>query len=161
MNELSSEMIWGILEQVTDPEIPVISVVDMGIIRSVALDGDFAKVVMTPTFAGCPALAVMRSEIEKCLLAAGVRQVEVSIVLAPPWSSNWITARGRKSLKEFGLAPPPLYHDNIEAAWEIPAICPYCSSEDTEMKNDFGPTLCRTLYVCRNCRQPFEQFKPI
>jgi len=118
-------------------------------------------VVITPTFAGCPAQMVIRAEIEQRLRNAGAERVQVQVVYAPPWSSDWITERGREQLREAGLAPPPRHDGNAMAAREAPAACPYCRSEETRMTNDFGSTLCRSIYVCHACRQPFEQFKPI
>ena len=161
MSSLTHEKIWSLLEQITDPEIPAISLVDLGVIRSVGVDGQNVSVVMTPTFAGCPALAVMREVIRTRLLAEGAGEVNVHLALAPPWSTNWITTQGRERLRDFGLAPPPKHDGDIEAALQAPAVCPNCASADTILKNDFGPTLCRSLYVCRACRQPFEQFKPL
>ena len=161
MSALTPEAIWRALEDVHDPEIPVLSVVDLGIIRSVGLAGETATVVMTPTFAGCPALGVMREAIEQRLRAAGAVQVQVRVMLAPAWRSDWITPRGRERLKAFGLAPPPRHAGDVAAALRLPVACPYCDSEDTRLTNDFGPTLCRAIYVCQACRQPFEQFKPL
>jgi ring-1,2-phenylacetyl-CoA epoxidase subunit PaaD len=161
MSVLSTDAVWKALEEVSDPEIPTLSVVDLGIIRSVGVDGETVTVAMTPTFAGCPALAVMRAEIKQRLLAAGAQRVEVRLVLAPPWSSDWITSRGRAQLRAAGLAPPP-YHGGAPAdVWDAPAVCPYCGSQDTRVTNNFGSTLCRSIYVCDGCRQPFEQFKPL
>lgn len=158
---LATADIWRVLEEVKDPEIPVVSLVEMGIVRSVGIEDARIVVVMTPTFAGCPAIGVMHAEIGVRLRAAGAQQVEVKISHAPPWSSDWITPQGRQRLKEFGLAPPPLHEGRIAAALAQPAACPYCDSTDTTLKNDFGPTLCRAIYVCNGCRQPFEAFKPL
>jgi ring-1,2-phenylacetyl-CoA epoxidase subunit PaaD len=158
---LSSEDIWQILETVTDPEIPVVSVVDLGLIRSVAAEGERVMVVMTPTFAGCPAVGVMREEIEARLRQAGAEDVQVRLVHAPPWSSDWITPQGRERLRAFGLAPPVRHGGQVAAALAAPVVCPYCGSTETELRNDFGPTLCRAIYTCNACSQPFEGFKPL
>lgn len=158
---LTSAGVWQILGEVTDPEIPVISLVDLGLIRGVGVADERVIVTLTPTFAGCPALQVMRAEIEERLLAAGAATVDVRLVNAPAWTSDWITPRGRQRLAEFGLSPPPLHGGRLEAALAAPAICPYCGSENTRLKNDFGSTLCRAIHVCDTCRQPFEAFKPI
>lgn len=161
MSELSLAQIWQVLDQVKDPEIPVVSVVEMGLIRSVGWEGQKLLVTMTPTFAGCPALQVMQAEIAASLQRAGADQVEVRLAYSPPWSSDWITSAARAKLKDFGLAPPPRLKDaGTVSAFERVA-CPYCGSQDTELKNSFGPTLCRAIFVCQHCRQPFEQFKPI
>jgi len=161
MQALTSQQVWQILEEVKDPEIPVVSVVEMGLIRQVALSENHVLVRMTLTFAGCPALQVMRTEIEDRLRQAGAEEVQVQITLSPPWTTDWITAEARKKLKGFGLAPPPQHGGNFEKLLKMNAICPYCDSQNTQMKNDFGPTLCRVIYVCQECKQPFEQFKPV
>ena len=161
MQALTSQQVWQILEQVKDPEIPVVSVVEMGLIRQVALDKNHVFVSMTPTFAGCPALQVMRSEIETRLQQAGADNIQVQITLSPPWTSDWITTEARKKLKAFGLAPPPQHSGDFERLLQETATCPYCDSQNTLLKNDFGPTLCRAIYVCQDCKQPFEQFKPV
>jgi ring-1,2-phenylacetyl-CoA epoxidase subunit PaaD len=139
----------------------VVSVVEMGLIRQLGMDGETFIVVMTPTFSGCPALQVIQAEIAERLLQAGIEQVSVRISLSPAWSSDWITSSGREKLKSFGLAPPPHHQGNLELAWEAPVVCPYCASSWTTMTNSFGSTLCRAMYVCLDCRQPFEQFKPV
>ncbi|MEJ2265438.1 MAG: phenylacetate-CoA oxygenase subunit PaaJ [Anaerolineales bacterium] len=161
MATLTSERIWDILEEIKDPEIPVVSVVEMGLIRSVGLEGKKIIVVMTPTFAGCPALDVIQREIDRHIRSAGAQDVEVKMTYSPPWSSNWILPEGRRKLKEFGLAPPPRHKDDIQSALLEEVTCPYCDSRQTTLKNSFGPTLCRAIYYCNNCHQPFEQFKPL
>lgn len=158
---ISTEEIWRILEQVKDPEIPVVSVVELGMIRSVGVEGDQIIVTLTPTFIGCPALHVIQSEIEARLLQAGAPQAQTRLSFSPAWSSDWITSAGRARLKAMGLAPPPRHDGQLEAALLAEVNCPYCGSSQTELKNDFGSTLCRAIYVCAACRQPFEQFKPI
>jgi ring-1,2-phenylacetyl-CoA epoxidase subunit PaaD len=158
---LTAEEVWQLLDQVKDPEIPVVSVVDLGLIRSVGIAGSSIHIIMTPTFTGCPALEVMRSAIVERLQAAGAQEVAVRLTLRPPWSTDWITSQGRQNLEKFGLAPPPVHAGRLEAVLDAPTACPHCSSLNTERKNDFGSTLCRAIYVCRDCRQPFEGFKPI
>lgn len=161
MNNLTSHQVWNILEEVKDPEIPVVSVVEMGMIRQVAVEGDHVYVSMTPTFAGCPAIQVMQSDIKERMRDAGAAKVEVEIKLFPPWSTDWITSEAREKLKSFGLAPPPQYGGDFEILLLDAVSCPYCNSTNTSLKNDFGPALCRAIYVCNDCGQPFEQFKPI
>jgi len=161
MAELTAEQVWRILAEVNDPEIPVVSVVDLGIIRAVEVRGDEVQVQMTPTFQGCPAVQVMRKEIENRLLEAGARSVQVTLVHSPPWTSQWISPQGREKLRSFGLAPPPVHQGNIEDALLTITACPYCGSQDTSLTNSFGSTLCRMIFVCNSCRQPFEQFKPL
>lgn len=153
--------VWAILEDVRDPEIPVISVVDLGVIQGVEVAGDRVRVELTPTFAGCPALHVMQREIQERVAALGPKAVEVVIVLSPPWTTDRITPAGREKLKAFGLAPAPIHAGDIKAALLEQATCPYCGSQDTVLKNGFGSTACRSIHFCNGCRQPFEAFKPI
>ena len=158
---LTEAAAWKILADVTDPEIPVVSLIEMGIIRAVQVEGEQITVQMTPTFSGCPALTVMAEDIERALLGAGAVAVEVQTVLSPPWSSDWITESGRAKLKAFGLAPPPQHGGNMVVTFFEPVACPRCESTNTTMRNSFGPTLCRAIYYCEECQEPFEQFKPI
>lgn len=154
--------IWAALAEIPDPEIPPVSLVDMGIIRDVAVAEDgHVTVTMTPTFSGCPALHVMRQDIVRKLHELGFTDVTVETTLHPPWSSDWISDAGRARLKAFGLAPPPRHGGQIEVVFYDPVSCPYCDSADTTVKNDFGSTLCRAIYYCNSCQQPFEQFKPL
>jgi len=161
MSPLTTEQIWLLLSEITDPEIPVLSVVDLGMVRSVGIQGNKAIVVMTPTFAACPALAWLEEQIAHHLKEAGAGEVEVRWTLAPAWSTDWLTPQARQRLKAFGIAPPPRHAGQLEAALQEAVLCPYCSSPHTELKNDFGPTLCRAIYYCLDCHQPFERFKPI
>jgi ring-1,2-phenylacetyl-CoA epoxidase subunit PaaD len=155
------QLIWQLLEQVKDPEIPVVSVVEMGIIRGVTLEDDHVQVTMTPTFSGCPALHAMQTDVKQTLAAAGYDGVEICITHNPPWTSDWITPEARQKLKDFGLAPPPIHNGQFEILLLDTVRCPYCDSTDTSIKNTFGSTLCRAIYYCQNCQQAFEQFKPL
>jgi ring-1,2-phenylacetyl-CoA epoxidase subunit PaaD len=158
---ITVEAIWIALNTVSDPEIPVVSLVEMGVIRDVQLNDQEVVVTMTPTFSGCPALLVMETDIKICLEALGIPKVTVETTFDPPWTSDWITAEARGKLKGIGLAPPPMHNGSIEMVLVNPAICPYCNSEDTSMRNSFGPTACRMIFYCNHCNQPFEQFKPL
>lgn len=161
MIEASLDHVWEALEDVKDPEIPNVSVVELGLIRQVGFEGSTLIVAMAPTFVGCPALNVMRGAIREKLLGLGMDRVEVRIVVQPPWTSDWITSEGRKKLKLVGLAPPPKHGGDLEHFIDASVSCPYCESTNTEVKNSFGSSLCRSIYFCNNCTQPFEQFKPI
>jgi ring-1,2-phenylacetyl-CoA epoxidase subunit PaaD len=161
MSKITPAKIWQLLDEVMDPEIPVVSVVEMGMIRSVSIEGGTARVVVTPTFVGCPALDAIQESIRARLRQAGADEVLVTFSLSPPWSSDQITARGREKLRSFGLAPPSRHAGRVDLALLEPVACPFCGSQDTVMKNSFGPTLCRMIYVCKACSQPFELFKPI
>lgn len=157
-----TERVWQALEGVMDPEIPVVSVVDMGIIRAVGVGVEGVTVTMTPTFSGCPALDVMRRDIMAAVRELGVGQVTVQVVLHPPWSTEWISEAGRERLRRFGLAPPPRHGGQIASvAFFDLAECPRCGSTNTSLRNAFGPTLCRMIWYCNECRDAFEQFKPL
>jgi ring-1,2-phenylacetyl-CoA epoxidase subunit PaaD len=142
---------WAVLAQVPDPEIPVVSVVDLGIVRSVAVHDDQVEVTLTPTYTGCPATLPIRRAVETALRER-FSQVDVQVTLAPAWTTDWITTAGRRRLQEYGIAPPnPATHQ--------PKQCPNCGSADTEQLSEFGSTPCKALYRCRACREPFDYFK--
>lgn len=157
----STEAIWSALEKVKDPEIPVVSIVELGLIRQVGIEGRRLVITMTPSFVGCPALDTMKREVERSMAVLGHPEVEVKTVLHPPWTSDWITSQGRAKLERFGLAPPIIHGGDLESLVDAAAVCPYCRSDQTDRKNSFGPTLCRAIYYCNSCNQPFEQFKPL
>lgn len=159
---ITSDQIWQVLNQVKDPEIPVVSLVEMGIVRDVVVDESGVVVTMTPTFSGCPALHVMQRDIETAVRQLGVTKVTVETILHPPWSSDWITDEAREKLRRFGLAPPQKHGGNLATvAFLDVAQCPRCGSKNTVLKNSFGPTLCRMIYYCNDCQDAFEQFKPL
>lgn len=158
---LTAEAVWNTLREIMDPEIPVVSVVEMGIIRDVDVRPDRVTVSMTPTFAGCPALDVMRDEIVRRVRHLGATNVEVKTVLSPPWTSDWITDAARVKLAAFGLAPPVRHGGNIAGAISKAGRCPRCEGTNVTLKNAFGSTLCRMIFYCEDCRDAFEQFKPI
>jgi ring-1,2-phenylacetyl-CoA epoxidase subunit PaaD len=161
-NTVTPQQIWQTLNQVKDPEIPVVSLVEMGIVREVVVADDGVLVTMTPTFSGCPALHVMQRDIETAVRQLGVQQVTVKTVLHPPWTTDWITDEAREKLRQFGLAPPQKHGgDLISVAFLDVAECPRCGSKNTVIKNSFGPTLCRMIYYCNDCQDAFEQFKPL
>lgn len=153
--------VWDALQAVKDPELPAISLVELGVVRAVAVDGTAVTIALTPTFAGCPAFHTMRSDVERCVLALGATAVEVRRVLAPAWSSDDITPAGRRKLHDFGLAPPVQHGGLLAIALEAPARCPRCGSFDTLLRNAFGSTLCREIHTCRRCEETFERFKPL
>jgi ring-1,2-phenylacetyl-CoA epoxidase subunit PaaD len=156
---------WEVLRRVPDPEIPVISVTDLGIVRDVVANEDCVEVIVTPTYAGCPATEVIRASIEEALRAAGAVSVQIRTRLDPPWTTDWIAPAARKRLREYGIAPPhalPLDEQPILfAPRRLPVECPLCRSDDTERLSQFGATACKALYRCRSCREPFEYFKPL
>jgi len=158
---LTVKHIWRALEGVKDPEIPLVSVVDMGIVREVSKEGRGFVIKITPTFSGCPAMHVIEEEVEACVRDLGAHYVRVEIALSPPWSSDWLSEKARQSIKDFGIAPPLKHGGRFELTFYDQVCCPYCDSINTDQKNAFGPTLCRAIYYCFDCQQPFEQFKAL
>jgi ring-1,2-phenylacetyl-CoA epoxidase subunit PaaD len=155
--------VWDALAEIPDPEIPVISLVDLGVVRDVAVDGARVRVEFTPTFLGCPALEVMRDA-----MAEKVRELggdpDVQVITDDSWSTDRISAAGREKLRESGFAPPAPRGESKPTLVQLQSAvfrCPYCGSTDTRLENIFGPTPCRSLRYCASCRQPFEQFKTI
>ncbi|MGH2694488.1 MAG: 1,2-phenylacetyl-CoA epoxidase subunit PaaD [Actinomycetota bacterium] len=156
--------IWDALTRVPDPEIPAVSVADMGMIETVEVRDGRARVVVLPTFTGCPAIPVIKDDVAAAVAAVeGVDEVEVEFSFDPPWTTDRITEEGRAKLRDFGLAPPTGKGPVLVADIGLPtvALCPFCGSRNTVNENPFGPTPCRALYYCNDCRNPFEQFKPI
>jgi ring-1,2-phenylacetyl-CoA epoxidase subunit PaaD len=157
----TQDQILAALHDVKDPEIPAVSIVEMGLIAGVEIGPDRVGVKITPTFAGCPAVEVMRAGVEQRLRALGVKEVRAEITFDPPWDSNRISPEGRRKLKEFGLAPPRPYSGSVDLIQIQFVNCPFCDSADTVLESAFGPTLCRAIHYCNHCRQSFEQFKPV
>lgn len=157
------QQIWDVLAEVKDPEIPTISVVDLGIISGVELNnkGD-VLVRMTPTFTACPATEYMRDEMRRKVSALeGVTSARVELDFSIPWTSDKITKKGRQDLKDFGYAPPSANTQNLTITDIANVSCPYCDSTNTSLNNIFGPALCRSTHYCHGCKQAFQQFKPI
>lgn len=167
--ELTAQAVWTALEDVPDPEIPVLSVVELGMVRAVEVEslsdraatGTRVRVDITPTFAGCPAFQAIQGTVRERVAALGAVEVEVRRVLSPAWSSDDMTDEARDKLRTFGLAPPDPHGGLLLPALEAPVACPRCGSFDTELKNAFGSALCREIYTCRACAEPFERFKPV
>ncbi len=159
--KLNKEKILEWLEEVKDPEIPVLSLIDLGVITNVEILDSKVVVNMTPTFSGCPAMDYMKNDVINVLKEKGVEDVEAKVSFETQWNSNMISEKGKKALKEFGLAPPPKHNliVDIDILENVP--CPYCDSTNTDLKTPFGPTLCRSMHYCNNCKQAFEQFKPL
>ena len=143
---MTEQAIWAVLEGVMDQEIPVVSVVDLGIVRDVSTD----KVTITPTYSGCPATDVIERTIREELDAAGLREVAIETTLSPPWTTDWISDKGREALRRYGIAPPELTKA---------ATCPQCGSTDTEEVSRFGSTPCKAQWRCKSCLEPFDRFK--
>jgi ring-1,2-phenylacetyl-CoA epoxidase subunit PaaD len=160
---LSADDVWNALGEIPDPEIPVISIVDLGVVQDVRVDEGRVRVDFTPTFMGCPALEAMRSQMEEAIRALGA-EPEIEVVLDDSWSTDRISAEGREKLRAAGFAPPAPRSAGRPTLVQLergPFRCPWCGSTDTRLDNVFGPTPCRSLRYCNACRQPFEQFKTI
>jgi ring-1,2-phenylacetyl-CoA epoxidase subunit PaaD len=160
---VTAKRVWAALADIPDPEIPVISLVELGVVKEVAVDGEHVRVDFTPTFLGCPALEVMKGTMEEKLAELGA-EPDVRVVLDDSWSTDRITPAGREKLRAAGFAPPAPRGRAAPTLLQIqkaPLHCPYCGSTDTRLENLFGPTPCRSLRYCSSCRQPFEQFKTI
>lgn len=157
----SKEEILIALDEVKDPEIPTISVVDLGIITGIEIESDNVKVRMTPTFAGCPALRMLEDLVRERIEKMGVPHVEVKTTFDVAWNSNMISEKGLMALKKHGLAPPPKHNGYLELDVLSDVACPWCGSRNTTLDTPFGPTLCRSMHYCKNCQQAFEQFKPV
>ena len=155
--------VWEALEEIPDPEIPVVSLVDLGVIRSVNVENGHVRIEFTPTFLGCPALEVMKRAMEEKVAGLGAEPV-VEVISDDSWSTDRITPAGREKLREAGFAPPAPREASAPKLVQLQANvfrCPYCGSTETRLENIFGPTPCRSLRYCESCRQPFEQFKTI
>ncbi|QBE64400.1 1,2-phenylacetyl-CoA epoxidase subunit PaaD [Pseudoduganella lutea] len=173
---LDEAIVWTWLADVADPEIPVISVVDLGIVRAVDVDDAAVTVTLTPTYSGCPATHVIEAAVREALQAHGVEDVRIVTQLSPAWTTDWLSAEGKRKLQGYGIAPPAqqvidisglrgglaaaVSRSNLRRASIAPAIaCPHCGSTHTELTSQFGSTPCKALYRCRDCREPFDYFK--
>ena len=150
----------SILEQVSDPEIPVLSIMEMGVVRSAILEDEIVKVAITPTYSGCPAMDVIGDDIQRALLDAGYTS-EIKLILAPAWTTDWITQKGRKALQDYGIAAPLDPIADKEALLDEKRIvgCTNCGSQNTKLVSQFGSTACKALFKCDDCQEPFDYFK--
>lgn len=152
-SQLKESRVWAWLESVPDPEIPVISVVDLGVVREVTVNADKVTVTITPTYSGCPAMSVIATDIEAELKKQGVTSLELNTKIAPPWTTDWLSEKGRARLEEYGIAPP--------RAAGTPEHCPLCKSGSVEKVSQFGSTPCKAQWRCLDCLEPFDYFKCI
>ena len=152
---LTKEYIYTILHNVADPEIPVLTIQDLGIIRNVIINNDIVEVVITPTYNGCPAMDMISTNIRLALAENGIIQTKITTVLSPAWTTDWMTEIGKQKLKQYGIAAP-------NKSFDIPADgveCPQCNSTHTKLISEFGSTACKALYQCQDCKEPFDYFK--
>ena len=148
-----------ILESVTDPEIPVLTIADMGILRDVQVQDGEIEVVITPTYTGCPAMDMIAMNIRLALLEHGYQKVKITSVLSPAWTTDWMTEAGKQKLKEYGIAPPLSRANRLGLPGETAVPCPHCGSANTRLLSEFGSTACKSLYQCNECLEPFDYFK--
>ena len=157
--------LFAILDQVKDPEVPVVSVVELGIVRDASASASGGvEVTITPTYSGCPAMREIESDIRDALAEHGLGPVEIRVVYSRAWTTDWIGPAAKEKLEAYGIAPPgPVERDELVALERRPrrVHCPYCKSTDTERRSEFGSTACKSIWFCRSCRQPFEEFKAI
>jgi ring-1,2-phenylacetyl-CoA epoxidase subunit PaaD len=161
MQATTAETVWQLLEDVYDPEIPVLSVVDLGVVRNVQVQGEEVRVTITPTYSGCPAMGVIATEIRLKLLAEGYTNVAIDTQLSPAWTTDWLSEAGKVKLEEYGIAPPVEPIGNVHELFgkDITVRCPVCKSEDTKLVSQFGSTSCKAHYQCNTCLEPFDYFK--
>ena len=159
---ISSQSIWSLLEQVTDPEVPVLSILDLGIVRDVKVADDQVEITITPTYSGCPAMDVISMSIRMLLLEQGFKNIVIKQVLSPAWTTDWMSEAGKEKLRAYGIAPPNPVQQvcNTKLFAEEEAIaCPQCGSFNTRRISEFGSTACKSLYQCNDCQEPFDYFK--
>lgn len=152
--------IWSYLEDVSDPEIPVLTIIDLGVVRDVSIDEEGCNVTITPTYSGCPAMKMIEEQIIEKLNEKGIENVSVSLVLSPAWTTDWLTESGKNKLREYGIAPPEHEVDKSVLFSEPTVVpCPQCGSRNTKMISQFGSTACKAHYQCNECLEPFDYFK--
>ncbi len=148
--------IWEILQTVADPEVPVLTILDLGIVRDVKIDDEVVEVIITPTYTGCPAMDMISMDIKLKLLENGFKKFKITSVLSPTWTTDWMSKEGKRKLKEYGIAPP---HSRADDTTDPVIECPQCNSTHTTLISQFGSTACKALYQCQDCKEPFDYFK--
>ena len=162
--EISTKKIWEILATISDPEIPVLSIVDLGIVRDVKVslsggDLEWAEIFITPTYSGCPAMDMIAINIRMELLQQGFTNIKITQQLSPAWTTDWMTEKGKEKLKEYGIAPPIGKIIDQEFLEMLKVECPQCHSKNSKLLSEFGSTSCKALFQCRDCKEPFDYFK--
>jgi ring-1,2-phenylacetyl-CoA epoxidase subunit PaaD len=150
---------WDVAAQVVDPEIPVLTIADLGVLREVAVNDGRVEVAITPTYSGCPAMNMIALEIELALEREGFGKPKIRTVLSPAWTTEWMSEAGRRKLSEYGVAPPLAASSRRALFGVVEVACPQCGSQDTEVISEFGSTSCKALWRCKSCREPFDYFK--
>jgi ring-1,2-phenylacetyl-CoA epoxidase subunit PaaD len=157
--EMLRDHIWQIAAQVVDPEIPVLTIADLGVLRSVEVKDGKVDVAITPTYSGCPAMNMIALEIKLALETEGIRDASVHLVLSPAWTTEWLSEEGRRKLLAYGIAPPAKAHGRRALFAQPEIVCPQCGSRETQMISEFGSTSCKALWRCKTCGEPFDYFK--
>jgi len=150
MQNGKTQLIWELLDTIPDPEIPVISIVELGVVRNVIFDNNFYIISITPTYSGCPAVKTFTDDIKKCLKENKFRNFKIELIYSPAWTTDWMSPETKEKLKKYGIAPP-----------SATVICPQCNSKETKLISEFGSTACKALYKCSECLEPFDFFKCI
>lgn len=161
---LTTGAVWAVLDQVMDPEVPVLSVVELGIVRDVRLDSGGVTVVITPTYSGCPAMQIIEADIVSALSANGISLVKLETVFSPAWTTDWMSDDAKAKLVAYGIAAPGKTESDgglVTLTRRGAVTCPYCQSTKTTVKSEFGSTACKSIHYCESCKQPFEGFKAI
>ena len=155
-NELETS-VWNILKEINDPEIPVLSILDLGIVRAVNTNNDQVEIIITPTYSGCPAMDMIKTQIRLSLMEKGIINHKISTQLSPAWTTDWMTIEGKNKLLSYGIAPPSMLNSLNGLPEEV--LCPQCHSSNTKILSEFGSTACKSLYQCNDCFEPFDHFK--
>jgi ring-1,2-phenylacetyl-CoA epoxidase subunit PaaD len=157
---ISNEVIWNMMKEINDPEIPVLSIIDIGIVRNININNGGVEVFITPTYSGCPAMDVISINIRMCLLQNGFEKIKITQQLSPAWTTDWMTSEGKQKLKSYGIAPPiGKTFDKKYLEEELKVECPQCGSTNSKLISQFGSTACKALYQCKDCLEPFDYFK--
>lgn len=156
MTEIVKEKILSLLQEVHDPEIPVLSITDLGILRDIKINGEEIEVIITPTYSGCPAMDAIQMDIRFKLIEHGYKNVKITSVLSPAWTTDWMSEEGKQKLQDYGIAPPISVAEKLSGRI---IACPQCNSTNTKLLSQFGSTACKALYQCNDCKEPFDYFK--
>lgn len=155
IHEVDKKTLFAFLEQIKDPEVPVLSIIDLGIVRDIKWNDDELEIIITSTYTGCPAMDMIAADIRSQLTTLGFKKIKITQSLSPPWTTDWMSDAGKRKLQEYGIAPPDkrfsIPKDGVE--------CPLCHSQNTKLVSEFGSTACKALYQCKDCREPFDYFK--
>jgi|SRR6185437_5484729 len=158
-SNVETQRVWELLNTVTDPEIPVLSIIDLGIVRDIKIENETLEVIITPTYSGCPAMDLIGMNIRKKLIENNFEKISIIHRLSPAWTTDWMTDEGKEKLKSYGIAPPVSKTFDSNYLKNLPVQCPKCASINTRLISQFSSTSCKALYQCEDCREPFDYFK--